>query len=150
MPAMMAAFSNMLPRGLAQTAAQITSAIHTDLQHIGARIEHIEKKTYQSAARNYQNTARIQDIQDQLEMALLKMDDLENRSRRYNFRIQGLLSVQDVHPAVHSLLRNNIPEHRLELELELDRAHKALQPVRKDGLPRDIIVKPHFYAVRKR
>lgn len=33
--------------------------------------------------------------------------------------------------------------------LELDRAHRALKPIRKDGLPRDIIVKPHFYAVKE-
>lgn len=87
LPAMMAAFSNMLSRGLSQTAAQITSATHADLQNIGVWIEHIEKKTDQSAA-------RIQDIQDQLEMALFKIDDLENRSRRYNFVADSLLPPQ--------------------------------------------------------
>lgn len=39
----------------------------------------------------------------------------------------------------------DIPAHRLEL----DRAHRALQPPRPDGLPRDVIVKPHFYAVKE-
>lgn len=80
-PADLPAFSNMLSRGLTQTAAQMTSAIHADLQHIGAQIEHIENKTDQSTARINQNTVRIQHIQDQLEMALFKIDDLENRSR---------------------------------------------------------------------
>lgn len=39
----------------------------------------------------------------------------------------------------------DIAEHRMEL----DRAHRALQPPRLDGLPRDIIVKPHFFSVKE-
>lgn len=41
---MMTAFSKMLARGLSQTAAQITVAIHADLRQIGTRTEVIEKK----------------------------------------------------------------------------------------------------------
>lgn len=39
----------------------------------------------------------------------------------------------------------DLPEHRIEL----DRAHRALQAPRPDGLPRDIIVKLHYYAVKE-
>lgn len=146
-PAMMAAFSKMLSRGLAQTAAQITASIYADLQQIGIRIEVIGKKADQSVARINQNSAKIQDLQDQLETAMSKIDDLENRSRCDNFRIQGLpASVKQVQPADHSLIKDLIPDIR-EHRLELDRAHRALQPLRMDGLPRDIIVKPHFHAV---
>lgn len=55
---------------------------------------------------------------------------------------------EDVPTTVRSLLRDlipEIPEHRMGL----DRAHRALQPPPKDGLPRDIIIKPHFYAVKE-
>lgn len=38
-----------------------------------------------------------------------------------------------------------ISKHRLEL----DRAHIALQPIRTAGLPWDIIIKPHFYAIKE-
>lgn len=89
-PSMMAAFSKMLTRGLSHNAAQITASIHADLQQIGSRIEVIEQKSDQAALRINQNTARIQELQDQLEVATSKIDDLENRSRRYNFRIRGL------------------------------------------------------------
>lgn len=75
---MMAAFSQMLARGLSQTAAQITALIHADLQHIGAGIEVMEKKTDQTVAKDNQNSARIQDLSDQLETAISKIDDLEN------------------------------------------------------------------------
>lgn len=87
-PSMMAAYSQMLSRGLALNAAQKTSSIHTDLQQLGMKIEVMEKKADQSVAR----------------------------------------------------INQNISEQRLEL----DRDHKALQPPRSDGLPRDIIVKPYF------
>lgn len=56
--------------------------------------------------------------------------------------------MKEIHPAFKSLIKGLIPdiaEHRLEL----DRAHRALQPLHADGLPRDIIVKPHFYTVKE-
>lgn len=82
-PFMIIAFSKMLFRGLAQTA----SSIHADLQQIDAQTDIMEKKTDQSVARFNQNSARIQEFQDHLESAMSKFDDLENRSRCYNFRI---------------------------------------------------------------
>lgn len=42
--AMMAMFATMLSRGLTQTANQITTAIHADLQQLVARIETTEFK----------------------------------------------------------------------------------------------------------
>lgn len=126
-------FSEMLANCLVQTAAQITTTIKADLQSLGARAN--------------QNIARIQDLQDQLDAA--KIDDLENRSRRYNFHIRGLSdSTTDVHMTVKSFIKDsilNIADHRLEL----DTAHRALQPHCQDGLPRDIVVKLDFYAVKE-
>lgn len=148
-PSMMEAFALMLSKSLAQNAAQITSSIHADIQQLFLRLDYIEQKADQAGARINQNTARIQEMQDQLETAFAKIDDLENRSRRYNFRVRGLPEAeQEVQSAVKDLMKDlipGIPEYRLEL----DRAHRALQPPRKDGLPRDIIVKPHFYAVKE-
>lgn len=80
----MAVFSEILSRGLPQTAVQkavqIPFSIHADLQQIGARIKAIEKKADQSVARINQNSARLQDLQDQPETVSFKIDDLENRS----------------------------------------------------------------------
>lgn len=56
--------------------------------------------------------------------------------------------MKDVQQVVKALITGLIPgiaDHHLEL----DRAHRALQPPRTDGLPRDIIVKPHFYSVKE-
>lgn len=61
-----------------------------------------------------QNTACIQVLRDQLDTALSKIDDLENRSRHYNFRIRGLPeSVLDIQGSV-KLFIPDIPNHRLE------------------------------------
>ena len=142
-------FSDMLAAGLTQTAAQITSSIKADLQNIGVRMDAIEQAVDNTAARTNQNTNCIQSLQDQLEIALSKLDDLENRSRRYNFRIRGIPEgVVNIPDAVKSFIKNvipDIPDHKLEL----DRAHRALQPPRQDGLPRDVVVKPHYYSVKE-
>lgn len=91
----------------------------------------------------------MQDVQDQLETALSKIDDLENRSRRYNFRLLGLPEkVKEVQPAIWALIKAlipDIPDHRLELY----RTHRALKLLCSGDLPRDIIVKPHFYTVKE-
>lgn len=38
----------------------------------------------------------------------------------------------------------------LDHRLELDRAHRAPQAPQPDGLSRDIIVKPHLYALKEK
>lgn len=75
-PSMMEAFSQLLSRSLAQNAEHITSSIHADLQHLGQRIDMIEKRSDQAVARINQNSDRIQEMQEQLETAFAKIDDL--------------------------------------------------------------------------
>lgn len=116
------------------------------MQNLSSRIEATEHKVEQTISRAKQKTDRIQDLQDQLDTAISKIDDLENRSRHYNFHIRGLPeTVKDTHLAVRSFIKDIIPDHRLEL----DRAHRALHPPCSDGLLGDIVVKPHFYGVKE-
>lgn len=75
-------FAEMLDRGLSQTAANITSDIKQDLQSLGTHIETIKTKVDATVARANQNTDRIQDLHNLLDVAMAKIDDLENRSRR--------------------------------------------------------------------
>lgn len=61
-------------------------------------------------AHTNQNTDCIQDLHNQLEVAMSKIDDLENRSRRYNFRIRGLPeSIMNIPAAVNSLIKELKP-----------------------------------------
>lgn len=116
--------------GLSQTAGKISG-----LQILGSRIETIETKMDATVVRANQNTNRIQDLHNQLKVAMAKIDDLENRSRRYNFRIRVLPeTITDIPEAVSSLIK----ELNLDIfsyRLELDQAHRALGPPCSDGLP---------------
>lgn len=93
-------FVEMLDRCLSQTAAKITSDIKMDLQSLGSRIENIENKMDAMIAQANQNTDHIQDLHNQLDVAMAKIYNLENRSRRYNFKIRGLhKSITDISAA---------------------------------------------------
>lgn len=81
-------FSEMLAWGLSSTSAKMTGKIRADIQIQGCRTEVIVSKRDATVARANQNTDCIQDLQDQLEATLSKINDLENRSRRYSFRIR--------------------------------------------------------------
>lgn len=35
-------------------------------------------------------------------------------------------------------------------QLELDRVHRTPMALRSEGLPRDVIIKPHFYRIKKK
>lgn len=73
-------FSEMLDHGLSSTAAKITGEIKADIQNLGSCMEPTESKLDATVTSATQNTDRIQDLQDQLETALSKIDNLENRS----------------------------------------------------------------------
>lgn len=145
----METFSKMLCRGLAQTASQITSIIQADLHHLGARIEAIEAKTDQTVAIANQNTDRIKELHEQLDIAFSKLYDLENRSRRFNFRLRGLPeSFKETDKIVCTFIKNLIPDLP-DHHLKMGRAHRALRPPCQDGLPRDTVVKLHFFRVKE-
>lgn len=122
--------------GLAQTANKITTDIRADFQNLGSRTEAIKHKLDITGSRANQNTEHLQDVQEQLEAALSRIDDLENQSRRDNFRIRGLPgSITDIPEAVQDLIKNLIssnPPHKLEL----DRAHRSLGPPQEGWFPK--------------
>lgn len=144
-----AKFADLLDRGVHNTDNKITSDIKADLQSIEACMEIIETNLDSTISRTNQNTACIQILQEQLETANAKIDNLENRNRRYNFRVRGLPeSYKDIPETIRSCIKDlfpDTPQHRLELDL----AHRALRPPRADGLPHDIMVKPQFYSVKE-
>lgn len=53
-------------------------------------METIEHKLDKTIAVTNQNWDHIQTLQEQLDIALYRIDDLEKTSRRYNIRIRGL------------------------------------------------------------
>lgn len=130
-----AKFSDLMEQGLTRAVQQITTTIKADLQGLGARSESVEKKLETTVPHTNQNTPCFETLQQQLEQALAKIDDLENRSHGYNFRIFRLLvSVTDVEATVHTFLSEllpNLPERCLDLH----GAHQALQLLVPDRPP---------------
>lgn len=97
-----------------------------------------------------QNSNMITDLQDRLEEAYTKIEDLENRSRRYNVRIRGLPETHtDLEGAMRELMKDLIPNINTH-QMEIDQIHRALTAPRQDGLPCDIIVKPHYYCIKEK
>lgn len=50
---------------------------------------------------------------------------------------------------MHSLMKDLLPDISPH-QMEIDRVHRALTAPRPDGLPRDILVKPHFYRIKEK
>lgn len=141
--------SELLDKGLTLNAERITGEIRADFQNLGTRIDHIEHKLDVTISRANQHSDQLHFMQEQLDTAQTRIDDLENRLRRDNFRIRGIPeTVSDVQAAVQEVIKSLIPSVPVH-KLELDRAHRSLGPLRKDGSPRDIIVKPHFYSIKE-
>lgn len=86
----------------------------------------------------------ITELHDRLE-TYAKNDDLENRARRYNFRIRGLSeTVKDVTSITYSLIQSAVPDiDKIHIE-RLIAFIETLVPLKPDGPPRDTIVKPYF------
>lgn len=71
-----------------------------------------------------------------------------NHSRRCNFCICGIPeSIRDIYDVAHSLMLNALPNADA-YHLEIDRIHRVLSIPKPDGLPRDILVNPHFYNTK--
>lgn len=148
-PILLARFSTLLEQELENASKRITSDLKHEFQELGSRIGTIEATLDDTITRTNQNMECIEDIHKRLDDAPNKIDNLENRSRRYNFRVQGIPeSFPDSEAIMKELIQHlipDIPHHKLEL----DRAHRALTTPRDDGLPRDVIVKPHYYVVKE-
>lgn len=93
-----------------------------------------------TVTRTNQNSDQINLLYQQLEV--------ENRSKRYNFRIRDLPeSYTDTQAAVSDLMQTLIPDEP-DHKLEVDRADRALMALCPNSPPREIIVKPHYYGIQ--
>lgn len=80
---LLAKLSELLEKGLAKTAAQITADIRVDIQGLGTRIEVVEKKLQTTINCTNKHMQPIQNLQEQLDTALSKINDVEYCSGCY-------------------------------------------------------------------
>lgn len=148
--ALLAHFSAMLQQELSKDCSIITTDLKRDIQGIGERFELIETKVAETVTKVNQNSTMITDLQDRLEEAYTKIEDLENRSRRYNVRLRSLPENHtDLEEAMRELMKELIPDITVR-HMEINRIHRVLTAPRSDGLPRNIIIKPHCYRIKEK
>lgn len=108
--ALLACFSALLQQELSKACTAITAEIRGDFHCIGERLDTIEFKVDGTVGRVNQNTKMISSLQDQLDQANTKIEDLKNRSRLYNFRLcRSPELITDLEDAVHILMQDLIP-----------------------------------------
>ncbi|OCT82282.1 hypothetical protein XELAEV_18024802mg [Xenopus laevis] len=129
-------FKSLLQSELAATAKSITTQVMEEIKEIGHRTDTLESKTGHLIHCVNEHDTVIEDLQAQLTALQEKAEDSENRSRRNN------------RPSGFNIGSSIVPELPLE-HLELDRVHRALGPKTASKLPKDIIVRLHYYATKE-
>lgn len=116
-----ARFSTLLQQELSKACSILTTVFKRDFHSIGERFDTTESKFDGTAARVNQNSAMDTDLQNRLEKACAKIEDLENRSCHYNVRIQGLPETHtELEGAIQALMKDLIPDISLH-QMEVDR-----------------------------
>lgn len=104
---LLARLSALLQQELSKTCTIITSDMKEDFKNIGERLDNMDG----TVKRVNQNSKMILSLQDQLDQANPKIEDLENRSRRYNFHVSGLPeTVINLEESIRTLMTHLIPE----------------------------------------
>lgn len=70
-------------------------------------------------------------------------------SNPFQSPIRGATLHTDLEDAMRELMKELIPDIDSH-QMEIDRIHRALTAPRTDGLPRDIIVKLHYYCIKEK
>ncbi|CAH2303268.1 Hypothetical predicted protein [Pelobates cultripes] len=114
--------------------------VRRDLTALEQRVTELESENLQAIQHSqaaHHATARqgsvLLDLRRQVE-------DLDNRGRRNNIRVRGLPEAdnEDLFEALTQLFTHILGEEAPD-DFHIERAHRALGPPRRDGLPRDVI-----------
>lgn len=143
-PALFKSIQTLFRRELQKVLTEFTSQV----QELGQRVSDAEQKLDEIADTIESDRQDISDHAERLATMELKLEDLENRSRRANVRIRGLPETHtDLKGTVTTLFKALLPGTTEEL-LRFDRIHRALVKPRNADVPRDIILRLHYPEVR--
>ncbi|CAH2245333.1 Hypothetical predicted protein [Pelobates cultripes] len=116
------------------------AAVRRDLSALEHRVGDLEVQQLQS-----EQSQRATDLATTRQGNLLlelrrQVEDLENRGRRNNIRVRGLPESEGETPReVLEGLFTQLLGEEAPPDFGLERAHRALRPPRRDGLPRDLV-----------
>lgn len=145
----MSAFRLVIREELAGMDSRISDLLR-HVNEVGTRVDSIETAIADVTTVLEGHEIDSEKFEREIQILQDKNEDLENRSRRSNLRFRGLPeSMEDVPGTILALLQELVPDVQPD-RLEMDRAHRALGRRSKEGPPRDIIVKFHFYATKEK
>uniref|UniRef100_A0A8C5LVP6 Uncharacterized protein n=1 Tax=Leptobrachium leishanense TaxID=445787 RepID=A0A8C5LVP6_9ANUR len=123
-----------------------------DVLDLGERTDALETKADDLCLAHNDLVDRHLALQAAHDSLALKVADVEDRSRRNNFRIRGIaeaVTLADLHPYLLELFQVLLPEAAPQ-DLLLDRAHRL---PRAKNLPtsvaRDVIIRVHFFHIKE-
>ncbi|XP_056407290.1 uncharacterized protein LOC130298397 [Hyla sarda] len=115
---------------------------------LGNRVSDMELRADDLAVAIEADRSLLSDHIDKLDLLELKIEDLENRSRRANVRIRGLPeTVTDLNTTILNLFAALLPQTDRSYLL-MDRVHRALGCPKNPDVPRDVVLRMHYPEMR--
>uniref|UniRef100_A0A087XKV9 L1 transposable element RRM domain-containing protein n=1 Tax=Poecilia formosa TaxID=48698 RepID=A0A087XKV9_POEFO len=132
---------------MSEIKISITS-VEDSLSSLSNRASQLEKRAEEAEERisaTEDHSSRLAAMEKAVERLLLKVDDLENRSRRKNLKIINLPEGTEATTPLVDFLQSTLPA-LVGLpsdfpSLEIERAHRALSPVPPGQTPRSVLVR---------
>ncbi|CAH2312231.1 Hypothetical predicted protein [Pelobates cultripes] len=120
---------------------------------LSARAQAAEAKMADTEEIVQAHGSEILHLRDQLRSLEDTNEDLNNRTRRNNIRVRGVpesVSPDLLTDTLTEAFQHLLPE-ATTADLLMDRAHRALRaPSTNAAVPRDIVVRLHFYHIKER
>lgn len=121
-----------------------TAAIHSEINQVRAKVSEVEDglTTWSDEVAALQTT--VTNLTAEMTGLREKCEDMEGRMRRCNVRILGVAETNGSSSTayVSKLLREAL---QMDKDVLVDRSHRSLGPRRRDGRPRAIVAKLHYY-----
>ncbi|CAH2326271.1 Hypothetical predicted protein [Pelobates cultripes] len=131
------------------TFTDAISEVKKDLTELAARTHNVETDLRNSCTETEKRFVRLE---EQIASQELKIMNLEDRSRRNNVRLRGILeevSAQSLTAYVTEFFQTLLPDISTE-KLLLDRVHRVPKPQHLPSTtPRDVLVRIHFFNTKE-
>ncbi|XP_068106887.1 melanoma-derived growth regulatory protein isoform X1 [Hyperolius riggenbachi] len=132
---------NRMHRVFRQELSAAVADLSGQIGEVGERVATLEKQTDSLTEAVNADKLQIDEQAQQIEELQIKLEDLENRTRRANLRIRGVPeSIADLKPMALNLFSALLPNLD-PAELRIVRIHRALTKPKNRDLPRDIVLK---------
>uniref|UniRef100_A0A8C5WJQ2 Uncharacterized protein n=1 Tax=Leptobrachium leishanense TaxID=445787 RepID=A0A8C5WJQ2_9ANUR len=143
---------NTLSDKLTSRLDSVAADIKKEIREIGDRTDKLEEKMAEQAGAHNAMAERVDDLEEQLRGALLKVADMEDRSRRHNLKIRGVpeaVTTQALSQYVTEIFQHLLPDTTLD-SLLFDRIHRLPRPPSApERSPRDVILRLHYFKPRE-